>query len=77
MAAVPARANSAAAARASAAMAAIATSVPRHDAATEAAGRRVAQIHDARQRIGRVDRSRLQASGFRLQVRRSIQIVGL
>src|SRR6267143_1849402 len=64
-------------ARAPATHAPIAASIPRHDAAAEAAGWRVTQIHDARQRIGRVDRTRLQASGFRLQVRRSTQVVGL
>src|ERR1700724_3183198 len=64
-------------ARAPATHAPIAPSIPRHDAAAEAARWRVTQIHDARQRIGRVHRTRLPASGFRLQVRHSIQIAGL
>ena len=44
-----------------AAHAPVATPIPRHDAAAEAAGRGVAQVDEARQRVGGVDRSRLQA----------------
>lgn len=56
---MPATRCLAAPARAPATHTPIAASVPRHDAATEAAGWGVAQVHDAGQSVGDVDGTRL------------------
>jgi hypothetical protein len=50
-----------------AAHAAVATAVTRHDAAAEAAARGISQVHNARQRIGRMNRTGTRTSDLRLQ----------